>query len=359
MNWPLWALALVSIGVPTIALMLDRIRDYPAPIFIKRYGTVALAAFITILVYALYASNPLGVLIVWGAVGGLLATVLLDIVRMIGVKFNAFPVDMPQMFGAMALGVTPRLPKHVMARMIAMLSELPDTKRKEMMEPRIRAIADLGESERKLFVKMMMDGLIKLEPSKRDRVMKTQIEILASLTEKKRADMMRTMDELTFGDGSSSTGSVSSESSMAVFRSGRMPKLSMATFSDLAGKWGVHTRGAAMDLAAKEAGVSSRELLAAGYLWHFVNGASYGIAYTLLFGSGSWLLAFAWGTFVWLVMMVGMPKMMPMVQLSYPKFAIVPLIAHLVMAVPIGYFALTYVDPSASSANLLGWLIGR
>lgn len=91
-----------------------------------------------------------------------------------------------------------------------------------------------------------------------------------------------------------------------------------------------------------------------GYLWHAINGATYGIAYTLLFGSGSWLLAFGWGTFVWSVMMASMPKMMPMVKLSYPKFMVIPLIAHLAMAMPISYFALSYVTPGASATSLLG-----
>jgi len=76
------------------------------------------------------------------------------------------------------------------------------------------------------------------------------------------------------------------------------------------------------------------------------------MAYTLLFGSGSWLLAFAWCTFVWLVMMVGMPKMMPMIHLPYPKFMIVPLLAHWAMAIPIGYFALNFVDPAVSASSL-------
>ena len=133
-----------------------------------------------------------------------------------------------------------------------------------------------------------------------------------------------------------------------------MPKIPMSTFMQLAGKWGVHTKGSAFELAAQEASVSPRSLVFAGYLWHAINGATYGIAYTLLFGSGSWLLAFGWGTFVWLVMMGGMPKMMPMIHLPYPRFMIVPLLAHWAMALPIGYFALNYVSSEASASSLFG-----
>jgi hypothetical protein len=89
-----------------------------------------------------------------------------------------------------------------------------------------------------------------------------------------------------------------------------------------------------------------------GYLWHFINGATYGMAYTLLFGRGSWPLVFAWGTLVWLVMMVGMPKMMPMIRLPYPRFTIVPLLAHWTMAVAIGYFALNFIPSTADNYTI-------
>lgn len=348
-------LTLAIIGAPTAALMLDRVREFAAPRFFKTQGIPALIVFIVLVIYLKSTINPLLDLIVWGAIGGLAATVALDIVRLIGVKFNAFPIDMPQMFGAMALGVAPKLPKHVMGRMVAMLADLPDSKRREMMEPRIKAMSNLDPGERRLFMGMMMEGLNKLTQEKRERVMKTQIEILSSLPNEKRSSMMKTMDELLLGVHN--PDSVTVKSPMSVFRRGLMPKIPMAMFRELAGKWGVHTKGSALELASQEAGVSPRSLVSAGYLWHAVNGATYGIAYTLLFGSGSWLLAFGWGTFVWLVMMAGMPKMMPMIHLPYPKFMIVPLLAHWAMAIPIGYFALNYVSPAVSAASLFEGLL--
>jgi hypothetical protein len=356
---PLWLLSLILIGAPTGALMLDRIKEYPAPRFFRRQGLPALIVFVILVIYLGHTRDALFQLLLWGAVGGVVGTATLDTVRLLGVKFNAFPVDMPQMFGAMALGVAPKLPKNVMARMVATFADLPDQRRREMMEPRIKAISELPDGERKLFMEMMMNGLGKLPEEKKNRVMKTQLEILSSLPEENRSRMMKTMDSIIMPSPSSNQGGVEPKSPMATFRAGRMPKIPMSMFNSLVGKWGVHTRGGAMDLAAGEAGVSSTSLVFAGYLWHVVNGASYGIAYTLIFGSGSWILAFAWCTFIWLVMMASMPRMMPMVGLPYPRFMLVPLLAHWAMAIPIGYFALAHIGPSVSAGSLLGWLLGR
>ncbi len=97
-----------------------------------------------------------------------------------------------------------------------------------------------------------------------------------------------------------------------------------------------------------------RRVRVAGYLWHAINGISFGIGYALLAGRGNWGLAIIWGIFVWLAMMVAMPAMMPV--LRFPGwFPVVPLIAHLAMIVP--YLALTvWVSNAADGASLIGWL---
>lgn len=110
-------------------------------------------------------------------------------------------------------------------------------------------------------------------------------------------------------------------------------------------------------MAAQEARVSMSSMILVGYLWHFINGAMYGIAYTLFFGTGSWPLAFAWGTFVWLVMMVDMPKMMPMIKLPYPRFTIVPLPARWTMAIAIDYFALNFIPSTVDNYTILAALL--
>lgn len=341
-DWPLWILTLVTIGAPTGALMLDRVRGFPAPKFIKTQGVPALVVFLVVAAYAAVTGNLLADLILWGLVGGLVATVALDVVRLIGVHFGAFPADMPRIFGSMALGSAPYLPKHMMAGMVSMLSQLPDGPRKDMMEPRIRAMARMPAKERLTFVSLIYNGLTKLGQVEKERVLKTQIEIVSSLPPDERMRMMEAMDEAMRAGGLSNPP----PNPIPAFRAGLMPKLPMGMFHRLIDK--------AVPSAAQERGRTMGQVLFVGYLWHFINGATYGIAYTLLFGQGSWLLAFGWGTLVWLVMMVGMPKMMPMVQLSYPKFTIVPLLAHWAMAVPIGYFALSFISPEASASSLFG-----
>lgn len=323
--------------------MLDRIKGYPAPRFIKTQGVLATVAFASVLTYVLYAQSPAFYLILWGAVGGLLATVALDIVRLTGVRLGQFPMDMPQMFGAMALGVAPKIPGNVMASMVSMLSELPDDERRKMLEPRVRAIATLPDNEREGFLGMMLSGMQRLPPEKRQAVMGTQIAILSQLPGKERQSMLRAMDKLLAANPKPLVSSVFAPD--GAFRRGLMPKIPMHIFRELAPK--------ALPMAAEEAQVSMSKIILVGYLWHFINGATYGIAYTLLFGRGSWPLAFAWGTFVWLVMMVGMPRMMPMIKLPYPRFMIVPLLAHWAMAVPIGYFALNFIPSTAGSYTIL------
>lgn len=54
-------------------------------------------------------------------------------------------------------------------------------------------------------------------------------------------------------------------------------------------------------------------------------------------------------------MMVAMPRMMPMIR--FPKwFPVVPFLAHLAMAVPIGYVGQTFISPEASDTSLVSGL---
>lgn len=113
--------------------------------------------------------------------------------------------------------------------------------------------------------------------------------------------------------------------------------------------------GAAIPRTAEEAGGSHSTALLVGYGWHLLNGLGFGLAYTLLFGAGTWWLAFAWGIFIWAGMMATMPIMMPVIKFPMPGFLVVPFAAHIVMAVPIGYYALK-ASEAANVAGLLGFL---
>lgn len=348
MNWLLWIAALISIGAPSVILMLDRGRDIPAPVLIKKLGIPAFILFLIVLAYSAVVRDPLLSLLVWGAIGGLLAAVALDAVRLTGVKLGAFPLDMPVMFGLMSLGAAPKLPKHVMERMVAMLSELPPEERRKMMEPRIKAISQLPPEERKLFMSMMLNGLNKLPEEKRQNVFRTNMELISSLPSEQRVAMMGTMDQLLITVPLESDAHHSAPISlMAIFRDGKMPKLPMSAGRELLSK--------AIPDTLDEHGTTLGKARLAGYTWHFINGATYGMAFTLLFGMGSVPLVVAWVTFIDLVMMVSMPPMMPMIRLPFPRFLVVPYFAHLAMAIPIGFFALTFITRGATiSSSLLG-----
>ncbi len=162
---------------------------------------------------------------------------------------------------------------------------------------------------------------------------------------------MATMDELVLARAD---GGSPQDPPRGNGRGANVPKIAMGTFFDLANE--------AFPQTISEGKVSRARVLTVGYLYHFINGATYGMAFTMIFGRGSWALAIAWGVFVWAVMMISMPRMMPMVKLPFPRFVGVPLLAHLAMAIPIGFFATTFVAADAHASSLIGglgldWLI--
>lgn len=319
MNWPLWIAIFVSLGAPVGILIADRALDVPARALFKVWGLPSLALFLGGTLYALAAGDPIWTLVLWGLVGGILGTVALDIVRLTGVRLGAFPADMPMIFGVISLGLAPKLQRNMVAQMVAQLAELPEEQRRMMMAERLKALARLRESLRVAVVAGMQRGLARLPGEKRQAVMGTQMGLLAELPGKDRRAVMMAMDK-AMADGA---GPVYGQ-----FRG--MPKVPMATFRAFLER--------AFPETLKEAGVSRGQAARRGYLWHFIIGSTFGMTYTLLFGQGSWPLAFGWGIFVWASMMVAMPPMMPMIR--WPRwFPIVPFIAHLAMAVPIGIFA--------------------
>lgn len=335
--------------------MLDRIKGYPAPRFVRTQGLAALAAFGALLAYAVWLRDPIADLVVWGAVGGVFATIALDAVRLTGVKMRMFPMDMPRMFGLIILGMASAFQANIMAKMVQRLAAEPRERRTALLRERMAFLAQLSPIRRRVMMRGMMKGLAALPADTRLEIQSEQVGVLAELPDASRAALMRTIDELM--PTNPRTDSVSLREALAIKTERlRGPRpIPMRAFNEVA--------DAVFRPTLREKGAKMATVLLVGYLYHFVNGASYGIAYTMLFGRGSWTLAFGWGIFVWLVMMIAMPVMMPMIR--FPKtFPVVPLLAHLAMAVPIGYFALAYVGPSASEASLVaglglgGWLRG-
>lgn len=333
MNWSYWIPLLVLTAAPVTLLTADRILGVPAAKVIRYMGPPALVAYATLIVYGAVQGHEVVTLLAWGALGGFLATIALDIVRLIGLRLGLFPMDMPMMFGLIALGHAPRLQRNMIGRLVEHLAQLPEQERRQMMAPRLAAIARLDPTKRRAVVGAMMAGLGKLPELSRRQVMATQMQVLTELPEETRLTLMRTMDEAaTGGDG------------FPYSQPRGLPKIPMATFRRLVDR--------AFPETLAETGTSRAKVALWGYTWHFLIGMSFGIMYTMFAGDGTWGLAFAWGTFVWLAMMVAMPPMMP--HVGFPRwFPLWPLLAHLVMAVPIGAVALAWVSRADANAASL------
>jgi hypothetical protein len=101
-----------------------------------------------------------------------------------------------------------------------------------------------------------------------------------------------------------------------------------------------------------------RDVKFAGYAYHFLNGAGFGIFYTIVFGPARWLWGVVWGLIVWIAMMVSPPMLMsrsgPFLWRKGPGPALTALVAHLVMGVIIGVVSRTVLsDKDASFVEVL------
>lgn len=341
MNWALWVLLLAPWGVPVGSLVVDRIWGIPARKQWTVLGLPALGVFVGALVYAIVVDDPMAELVGWGALAGVLGTVLLDAVRLTGVRLGAFPADMPQIFGTIALGLAPRLQRNMMLEMVAMTAALPHKERQAALEARLKALARMPVERREAVMAGMMAGLAMLGEEQRQGMLQTQMGVLANLPEVERRALMTSMDRVM------STRTLDGNGRLSYGQPRGVPQIPMATFRQLALR--------AFPRTWKQAGVSKGLVLAVGYFWHFVIGVALAVPYTMLFGQGSWGLAIGWGIFVWLAMMILMPPMMPIIR--FPKwFPVVPFIAHIAFAVPFALVSLYLVSDAADLRSLLGAL---
>lgn len=336
MSWWYWSILFALNGAPISLLLADRLVGVPAQLVIRFLGLPWLAALVAVLVYGGVAEKGLAALFAWGALGGLLGTVALDVVRLAGLRRGAFPIDMPMMFGAISFGLAPRLQRNVMMRLIEEVAALPADQRRAMLGPRLRAIARLSPAKRAAVVGAMRAGLERLPAERRAAMMETQVETLATLEPPARRTIMAAMDVSMLGG------------ERPPYSQPRgLPKIPMAQFRRLAEK--------AFPDTLAEAGVGKTKVALAGYAWHVLNGVSFGSMFTLLLGDGNWWLAFGWGAVVWALMMIAMPFMMPIVR--FPKwFPVVPFWAHIAMAAPIGAVAIAWVTGDQAHLSLLDQL---
>ena len=112
---------LATLAPPVFALTTDRILGFPARVVLG-ISLPALVLLVAIFVYTLLKRHGLSRLILWGLVGGLLGTVALDAVRLVGVQLGAFPMDIPRMFGIIASGKAPQFQTTTMSTIVQFLS---------------------------------------------------------------------------------------------------------------------------------------------------------------------------------------------------------------------------------------------
>lgn len=240
-------LALFFGSVPVLILLVSGIHHRNANELWKKYGFLSIAIFVLLWIYSALAFPDLATLISWGIVSGIVLTIALDIIRLIGVALKTMPMDMPISFGLRITGLMEEVEKRMMMKMKSM---------PEMKMP---------------FQMSMFEAAAMMKP--------VAMQVIIEKNAKGKVML-----------------------------------------------W--------------------------GYIWHFLNGIAFGLAYTLLFGTGHWLIALGLGLTIWALMMLVMPGLMMGAQV--PKSTLITaLIAHVAMAVPLMFIPPVALSLEATRSSLL------
>ncbi|MFN3285738.1 MAG: hypothetical protein ACK45F_05600 [bacterium] len=306
----------MGVNVPILTLLADRILGVPTPKVIRWVWIPGGLALAVVLVVAGLVDRGLVELVGWGAAGGAVATVALDVVRLFGYHvLRSFPADMPRIFGLLALGLGRQLQENTLAEMVRHLAQSDPVTRRRMLEARLLALSKLREPVRASVMRGMRKGLQGLAEDRREGLVQTQLEVLAAMPGEVRRRILRAMDLAMV------------EAAEPVYAQPRgLPRIPMSFARELL--------AVAIPRTAAESGVGWGTVLTVGYGWHLLNGLGFGIAYTLLFGRGTWALALGWGLFIWAGMMVTMPIMMRASRFPMPGFLVVPFVAHVASGGP-------------------------
>jgi len=98
--------------------------------------------------------------------------------------------------------------------------------------------------------------------------------------------------------------------------------------------------------------VSVWKVRLAGYLWHYSNGASFGIAHAILFGKGPWLFTIGFGLLLATVFLTILRKLVPPMKPGY-KLPAVVFLAHGVVILVLGVLTQNFVTPAGDSESFL------
>lgn len=92
-----------------------------------------------------------------------------------------------------------------------------------------------------------------------------------------------------------------------------------------------------------------------GYLWHYSNGASFGVAHVLLFGRGGWLYTIGFGLLLAIVFLMIVRFLVPPMRPGFGLPAVV-LLAHVGVIIALGSITQSLVTPSEEGYSLLQML---
>lgn len=100
-----------------------------------------------------------------------------------------------------------------------------------------------------------------------------------------------------------------------------------------------------------------------GYIYHFLNGITFGIIYAVIFGRIKWFVGIGYGLFIELGMMISPPMVMMAgffgLKMGY-SILVVSLIAHIVFGAVLGLLVQRYTRYEglfSSYFNKLGWIV--
>ncbi|MBI4317191.1 MAG: hypothetical protein HY675_01770 [Chloroflexi bacterium] len=97
-----------------------------------------------------------------------------------------------------------------------------------------------------------------------------------------------------------------------------------------------------------------------GYIYHFLNGASFGLIYTLIIGRGSVPWGIGWGIVIWLLMMITPPLLImgvgPFGVNFGPGLVITTFVAHVVYGAALGWLVQQWA--CTKGPRLSEWILG-
>ncbi len=111
----------------------------------------------------------------------------------------------------------------------------------------------------------------------------------------------------------------------------------------------------ALAATAKENQVTIGRIRGLGYVWHYTNGISFGIAHAILFGKGPWIVTIGFGLLLAIVFLTIIRFLIPPMRPGF-KLPAVVILAHIGVILVLGTVTQTFVTPEAEQYSLLQML---